>query len=1084
VPGLKVYVSNKLEMLARELACLLETPLSSPMTSEIIVVQSFGMERWLSLKLADFHGICANYRFPFPNAMVHEVFNLALPDVPDETVFDVDVMAWRIMKMLPDLIEVHGFEKLKYYIDNDTTGLKLYQLSSRLADTFDQYVIFRPDMVSIWEKGKHKYSKEDKDIEYWQSVLWKTLADGHEGEHRAALKQTFLKGLSSTGGANLPERISIFGISYLPPFHLEIFYALSRITEVNLFLMNPCKEFWGDICSEREIDRISIKHGGAGEEDLYLEKGNSLLASMGSQGRFFFDALQSMDNEEHEHFVDVSSKNMLGWIQGDILNLREGGDGGKNAVSHDDRSVQIHSCHSPMREIEALYDNLLAMFDEHDDLRPEDILIMAPDIEVYAPYIHAVFDVPRHTDAGYIPFSIADRTLKRQSNIVDVFELVLNLAGSRLGASKVLTLLESGPVRKKFGIEEEDLSLIQHWIEETNIRWGIDAGSRAEMGLPGFDENTWKAGRDRLLLGYAMKAGEENMFDGILAYDDIEGERSVMLGRFLEFISMLFHYVGLLERPRNLDAWSELLLEMLDNLFEADESSEPHLHQLRTTLKRLTELKKISGYDGVVGVDVMRACLSDYFGGIMDPGRFMASGMTFCSMLPMRSIPFKVICMLGMNHDAYPRQQKVIGFDLISRNPMKGDRSKRDDDLYLFLEAIISARDILYISYVGQSITDNTIIQPSVLVSELLDYIDKAFIIDDNLNVSDHVLTMHRLQAFSPEYFKPGGKYFSYSMENLVAAQSLLKEDKTPLIFIPAPLETPGDEWKTINVDTLCQFFRNPAEFLLRRRLGLVIEQTHLRVEDVEPFDPDALEEYGIRQDIVRKRMDGRDMKQLFSMIRASGQIPQGNVGACFFEDLLGKTNLFAKRVQKYTDGRDVMPMEADLLIKGFNITGHLKCYGKYRLVDYRHAKIKGIDRLRTWIQHLALNAICNDGEVESFYIGSDNMMSFRPVENSMDILTGLLDIYWEGLMMPLHFFPGTSWAYADKGKKKIDRSPADSMKKARSTWESTDYNKGEEDNIYYQICFNGLDPLDKAFETLALGIYGPLIENGREEKL
>lgn len=263
-----------------------------------------------------------------------------------------------------------------------------------------------------------------------------------------------------------------------------------------------------------------------------------------------------------------------------------------------------------------------------------------------------------------------------------------------------------------------------------------------------------------------------------------------------------------------------------------------------------------------------------------------------------------------------------------------------------------------------------------------------------------------------------------------------------------------------------------------------MMEQAHLMVEDVEPFDPDALEKYGIRQDIIQKRMDGRDMKQLFSMIRASGRIPQGNVGTCFFEDLLGKTNLFVKRVQKYTDGRDVMPMDVDLLIKGFNITGHLKCYGKYRLVNYRHAKIKAIDRLRTWIQHLVLNAICNDGEVESFYIGSDKVMSFGPVENSLDTLSELLDIYWEGLTMPLHFFPGTSWAYAYKDKKKIDRSPADSMKKARYIWESTDYKKGEEDDIYYQTCFNGLDPLNKAFEELALGIYGPVIENGREEKL
>jgi exodeoxyribonuclease V gamma subunit len=168
-----------------------------------------------------------------------------------------------------------------------------------------------------------------------------------------------------------------------------------------------------------------------------------------------------------------------------------------------------------------------------------------------------------------------------------------------------------------------------------------------------------------------------------------------------------------------------------------------------------------------VEIEVVKSCLENLLEHVNFGHGFISSGVTFCAMLPMRSIPFKVVCLVGMNMDAFPRESKILGFDLMAKNPRIGDRSRRNDDKYLFLEALISARNKLYISYVGQSIRDNTRISPSVLVSELIDYIKEGFGLSE-----DEIVTFHRLQAFSSEYFNTDSKLFSYSNENFAASFS------------------------------------------------------------------------------------------------------------------------------------------------------------------------------------------------------------------------------------------------------------------------------------------------------------------------
>ncbi|MBP1741891.1 MAG: recC, partial [Deltaproteobacteria bacterium] len=669
----RVFTSNRLEILAGQLGLVLQETLPSVFDPEIIVVQSKGMERWICLQLAERHGVCANCRFPFPNTFVQEIFQRVLQNLPNPYLFDPPMMTWRVMKALPKLIEEPAFEPLRIYLERGRSDLKRFQLSQRIADLFDQYLLFRPEMMFQWETGK---------AQHWQAMLWRELVEGHEHEHRAALAKELFTAIErgTDRPPGIPRRISVFGISALPRFYVQMFAFLSQIAQVNLFLMNPSQEYWGDILDTWEMKKRARTEKTASEGELHMEKGNSLLASMGALGRDFFEMVQEFDAEEILSYEEPEVENLLSSIQRDILKLQERQE--KNKISSDDLSIQIHSCHSPMREVEVLRDQLLRMFEEDPGLLPKDILVMMPDVETYAPYIQGVFDTTQE-DARRIPFSIADRTMRKEGGIGEAFLNLLDLQGSRFGVPQVVNLIECEAVRRKFGVANEDLETLRKWISETRIRWGMDERHKAELGLPSFPQNTWRAGLDRLLLGFAMPGREERLFSGILPYDPIEGEESRILGAFAQFVEKLFERATSLGHPRTLATWQEELAGLLADFFEPGEETDREMQGIRRMFDDLVKTGTAALFDEEIPLQVIRSYLERSLDQTGFGLGFMTGGVTFCAMLPMRSIPFRVICLLGMDGEAYPRQSKPLGFDYMARYPRRGDRSRRNDDRYL-----------------------------------------------------------------------------------------------------------------------------------------------------------------------------------------------------------------------------------------------------------------------------------------------------------------------------------------------------------------------------------------------------------------
>jgi exodeoxyribonuclease V gamma subunit len=1073
---LRVFTSNRLEILADQLSRVLRETLPSPFDPEIVVVQSKGMERWICLQLAERHGICSNCRFPFPNTFVHEIFQSVLKTLPKPSVFDPEVMTWRVMKALPSLMEEPAFEALRLYLESGRSDLKRFQLSQRIADLFDQYLLFRPEMMFQWERGKARH---------WQAMLWRELVEGHEHEHRAALAKELFTVIerATDPPPGVPRRISVFGISALPRFHVQVVASLSQIAQVNLFLMNPSQEYWGDILDTWEMKKKARTAKAASEGELHMEKGNSLLASMGALGRDFFEMIQEFEVEEFSFYEEPKAENLLSSIQLDILKLRERQE--KKRISPDDLSIQIHSCHSPMREVEVLHDQLLRMFEEDPGLLPKDILVTMPDVETYAPYIQGVFDTPQE-EARRIPFSIADRSMRKEGGIGEAFLHLLGLQGSRFGVTQVLALLECEAVRRKFGITDDDLETVRKWISETRIRWGIDEGHKAELGLPSFPQNTWRAGLDRLLLGFAMPGREEGLFSGILPYDSIEGEETRVLGAFAEFVEELFERATSLSESRTLETWQVELTGLLGNFFEPAEETDREIQMIRRMLDDLVKTGGASLYDEKLPLQVVRSYVE---GSLEQTGfglGFMSGGVTFCAMLPMRSIPFRVICLLGMDGEAYPRQSKPLGFDYMARYPRRGDRSRRNDDRYLFLETILSAREKLYISYVGQSIQDNSVIPPSVLVSELIDYVEQGFEIPDR-NLREHLQTKHRLQAFSPEYFKDRAKLFTYVEENYDIAATVLAERKEPGPFISTGLSEPDESWKKLDLRSLCAFFSNPTKFLLNRRLGIYLEEESSLAEEREAFEVRDLERYLLEDSMLRRRLQGRSLKEDFVFAVASGRLPHGPVGQCTYERLSPGVEDFAENLVPLLGGNGLDTLDFQIDVGAFSLAGSLSDVFKERMIRYRYARLKSKDKVVSWIHHLVLNSIGVDGYPRSTLLAGLTekrkrvFYEYAPVEEGKKILEGLLKRYWEGLKEPLHFFPEISWPYAKACFANKDLREG-ALEKARSTWEEDRTDEGELKDLYYRLCFAKEDPIDSAFEDIAVEVFGPLLKCLKEE--
>lgn len=1068
MPGLNLFTSNKLELLLEKLSSKssIDHPVN-PLTPEIIIVQSLGMARWLSIQMADKLGISANYSFPFPNKFIDDVFKIIIPEYSLSRYTDADTNIWQILKIIKEMRPENEFGSVRMYLEDDKDGLKAYQLSSHLANLFDQYAIFRPEMIIEWENHPP---------DNWQAVIWCELVKNSNYVHRTALFQKYFHIVQNglLDSSRLPDQVALFGISSLPPVYIKIIESLSEFMTIDFYVLNPCREYWSDILSEKETARLSGKltDREISEEDLHITRGNSLLASMGKQGRDFLYLLA--EYSDSPDFEEPGEKTLIHTIQSDILNFRDYNSDTTppREIASDDNSFQVHICHSEMRETEILHNKLLSFFENNSALMPRDIIVMAPNIEQYTPFIQAVFgnqENPKHR----IPYTIADRGIKSESELIDTFFAILELTDSRYSLSEIKSILESEAIYPKFGLSFQDIEIITDWLNKAKVRWGKDADHKKSLELPEYPENTWKFGLDRLILGFAMPGDGNCLYNNILPYDNIEGEQASILGKFSEFIDRLFSHLEKIKTDKTLTEWVSSLIALCNDIFDSNNQTEHEIQTVRKKIQKLSAFQDYSNSELKVSIKVIKQYLKDQLSKHDSTSGFIAGSVTFCAILPMRSIPFKVICLLGMNNTAFPRQAKHYSFDLIANKPRIGDRSSRHTDRYLFLEALLSAREKLYLSYIGQGITDNNTIPPSVLVSELLDYIRSNFVVDSK-PVDNHILTYHKLQAFSHEYFSGSSKLSSYSSEIFQASIARLNSPNIFPEFFASKLPELEENDRTIDINNLCRFFSNPSKYLLNNRLGIYLDQFEVGPEDEEPYTLNGLIRYKLANDILESCLQGEDIKDRLQLARADGILPHGTLGDISFNNLAADIIPIAKNVEPLIRDSMLKPLKINLTIGNFVINGTLENIYQSGLVSYKAGKVSEKDILVSWIKFLVL---CSDDNhnypSRAVLLGADKNISFNKIENPEIILEDLIDLYHLGMCKPLLFFPKTSYKFAFSifTKKTVEQA----IKSAVGVWSGSDYNRGEGEDPYHMHCFRRISLADQDFRDIAGKIYMPI---------
>ncbi|CAA9892965.1 RecBCD enzyme subunit RecC [Candidatus Methylobacter favarea] len=973
-----LHSSNKTENLVAHLIAVIESsPPASPFEKEVFLIQSQGMERWLSQRLASHFNVWGNYEFLFP-ARFFSSLAQKIGLSAEDGAFERSQLLWRFEAVLRRCLDGAEFLPLTQYLTAENIALKRYQLAQQLAQIFDQYQIMRPDMLAEWQSGR---VLSDTETEHWQQALWRLVTAQIGSKHRGAVWLDVIAALNlaEEGSFNLqlPERVFIFGLNTMPPLFLSCLQALAKHCQVHLFLLNPARTFWADLETRRQQARA---------ENF---SGHPLLSTLGQQGREFQEMLLELAqfDFEPESFETTEAGNNLHHLQNDILNNRPAG-----RTLCKDNSISIHACHSRMREVEVLKNLLLQSLENDPDLELRDMVVMAPDIQVYEPFIAAIFNDIQH--------AIADRSLHLNNSALDALIRFLNLSQSRFGWQSVLDLLEQPAVYSGFGLSEADLELIRHWVRDTHVRWGKSAIHKQELGLPGFNENTWQAMLDRLLMGYAV-GSDEDFVDAVLPYRDIEGSSALALGGLHDFLQLVFKAGMELKQAKTLKAWSGQLYYYADQLLaDADPGDRRQINELLAVLSDELAVVHNDEVELQVIVSWLQGAVEEHKSSL----GFLRGQLTFCSMLPMRSIPFKVIALLGMNDGEFPNATTNPTFDLLAKNFRQGDRSRRADDRYQFLEILLSARQQLIMTYIGQSNATNAVIPPSVVISELLE------VLQDGYQLAD-LITRHPLQPFSPRYFNGNSDLFSFSEADCETARALSAPKPQTAMWWQGALNTASEE--IIDLNELFSFFRHPQRYFMRRRMELRFNGIEADAEEREPFNIDRLDSYSIGQEWVRESLSGRALS--IKKLQAQGRWLPSILGELEFEGHQKALNEFVGIIKAKDMGEPLPDLPVDLDMDDCRLVGKLGNRYKNGSFFYRYADLKGKDFICAVLHHMIINRL---QEQSTFLLSIDKDLILLPKHCQLTPLIEFIKIYRLGQQQPDAFFVEPALAYVKQAYK------------------------------------------------------------------
>jgi len=946
------YSSNDLEYLCGKLAENTGTQDENIFAKEIIITQSVGMTAWLRTELARRNKVIANTVFMNQDTLLAEVFWFFLKQKPAST---KDIVRFKLYNLIGEKEFTATFPKVSGYCEN--SPLRRIQLAGKIADFFDQYQLYRPKMISKWEAGEFS-SDNPSETEKWQQWLWKKTGV----ESRVTTRNKILSELEKNGDElkKLFPRISIFGITIFTKFHLEFFSKLSEYTRVDMYLCLPS--------GQKKFD-------------------NDLLISFGDKASELAELVeQNFSDLNGFKIIPCQSDTDLGNIQKNILNNTN------KLEFRDDGTVQINSCYTPAREAECLYNYLLDLFENDSTLKPTDVLVMATDVDKYSPFVKAVF----RGAPIKLPVKVSGTAGNSDDSIVSAIEQILRFTEDDLTSEKVISLLEHKRIKQRFSIYDTDY--VRSVVRNSNIRFGRRNNRDYETNYV-----SWEYGLEKILLGYAMLTDKEfSASDGssLFPYKDTEASESHDLLRLKAFVHKLEWVFDEKDNQRTMSEWKDFLLLLINDMVWHDDFSKEDRADFNSVYRSLSYI------DNIVSAVMMPF---EVFLDELDSKLFRepqeiklnTGNITVSSPIAVRGIPFKVICFLGLENEVFPRKDQYMGFDLMGDEKMTGDRNKKETDKYLFLDTILSAREKLYLSYIGQNVKNNNEIPPSIVVDTLMDHLE-----------TDKLLKKHPLHGFSSLYnIEDDRRMFTYLYGNSIPGIALG--------------EYQSKEFNEIRISDFIRFFQAPVDWYFNYVLDIRYNESEDILDETEIFEPDNLQKWAIRNSLLG--MDEDEFGSWFEKGKKEGYLPLKAAATVAVEQLKNEMEFIIPAYRKLTADNEEETLVIDRVYENIRITGAIESiYGK-EFIGYSVSDYPLKYKIDSYIKTLFLLA---EGKIESAsFIDKNGFVSNIPGDQKTAIscIKELLKYYAAGKESPLLFTIRT----AEKEKEIADKEAKAARKAA-----------------------------------------------------
>jgi exodeoxyribonuclease V gamma subunit len=1084
---LHLHHATRTDLLADGLAEVLSAPLPDPFAEEVVVVPAKGVERWLTQRLSHRlgigsrggDGVCAGVRFLNPRSLV-----ALLTGTDEDDPWDPDRFVWPLLEVVDDSLGESWCTTLALHLGHDAEGEQAelrrdrrYSVVRRLAGLFAAYAGQRPGMLTDWRAGRDTDGTGlalAGDL-VWQPELWRRLLGVIDAEPPDVRHLTVVEAIRSGAPLALPDRLSMFGHTRMATTELELIRAVGEVREVHLWLPQASPAAWerlNDVVAEGPVRRTDDVSGRAVRHPL--------LSSLGRDSRELQRSLVLLGPVQVEPVTEgrAQPQTLLGRLQSDLRDDRPP-DGSFVAA---DRSVQVHACHGATRQVEVLREVLVGLLEDDPTLEPRDVLVMCPDIEAYAPLFSAAFGLGNPASSGsggasgddrhpahQLRVRLADRGLASTNPLLAMAGTLVAITGGRGTASEILDLVAAGPVRHRFDLGDDDLATITTWVQQSGVRWGLSESLRAPYKLDGFPQNTWQAGLDRLLLGAAMAEDEGCALGACLPLDDVGSAAVDLAGRLAEIVDRLERRVVELREAATLEKWIRTIRDGVLDLGSVAPRDSWQVAQFERELDQILDagLRRhgAEGRRDEGGAELRLADVRTLLELRLQPrptrANFRTGNLTVATLVPMRSVPHRVVCLVGLDDGVFPRSTVSDGDDALARHPLTGERDARSEDRQLLLDAVLAAGETLVVTYTGANEHTGQERPPAVPLGELLDTLELTA-----PGARDQVLVRHPLQPFDARNFSDGALGihgpFSFDRASLDGARATSgeRQPRPPLLTAPLPTPEPGD----VTLAELKAFLAHPVRGFLRQRLDVGVPQEYDEVDDALPVELDSLAQWEIGDRVLRRAIAGADPTSVFLAEQLRGDLPPLRLGERMLKDIAGRVN---ELYSATAEARQLPPRSVDVTVDlggGRRLTGVVPDVRGNRIVRVHYSSLSAKHRLASWVDLLALSAGLPDHSWTASTVGWHRSKSpvrslLKPLDHrALDHLRDLVDVFDRGRCEPLPVPLRTSYAWADSV-----RAHKDPSWPAAREWETQNSSPvpGEQDDGAHVRVFGRAAPFD-----------------------